>query len=111
MQLIVWQERVIARTIRVMRSERDTFAELARRLARGLARLDRDLICCGDVTLQQFETLRELHVAGTLVTSAIGARLGIDLSTASRNLALLARAGYVARVSIKGDGRAVGHRL
>jgi putative acetyltransferase len=91
--------------------DRDTFAELARRLARGFSRLDRDMICCGDVTLQQFETLRELHAAGTLLTGAIAERLGIDLSTASRNLAVLARAGYVARVSVKDDRRAVGHHL
>jgi DNA-binding MarR family transcriptional regulator len=94
-----------------MTVDRATFAELARVVARGAARVERELICCGDVTLQQFETLRALHAAGTLLTSSLAERLRIDLSTASRNLTVLEREGYIARVHVKKDGRAVGNRL
>jgi DNA-binding MarR family transcriptional regulator len=94
-----------------MTVDRFPFAELARLVARGVDELERDLICCGEVTLQQFETLRELHLHGALLTSVLAERLGIDLSTASRNLALLERGGYIARVGVKKDGRAVGNRL
>jgi len=86
------------------------FATVLRRIARGVLRIERDMVCCG-VTLQQFETMREIDRAGTLQHGEIAARLAIDLSTASRNLQVLVRDGYVRRVAIKGDGRAVGNRL
>jgi DNA-binding MarR family transcriptional regulator len=89
----------------------EVFANVARLVARGFTRIDRDLICCGDVTLQQFETLREIQTGGPALTGALADRLGIDLSTASRNLAVLERNGYVARTPTEEDGRAVKNRL
>lgn len=80
---------------------------LLRRVGRALARLEREQVCCGDVTRQQFHTLRVLEEAGGLTTSELARRLGIDLSTASRNLAVLEREGCVRRRAGADDARAV----
>ena len=76
--------------------------DLARTVARELARLERDEVCCGDTTFQQFATLRTMHeAAAPMTTSALATALGIDLSTASRNLAVLERNGYIRRARAK----------
>ena len=80
---------------------------LMRRVGRALVRLEREQICCGTVTRHQFATLHALQEAGGLATSALAGRLGIDLSTASRNLAVLERAGCVRRRGAPHDGRLV----
>lgn len=87
------------------------FAALASRVARGISRLERDEICCGDLTLQQFETLRTLHASGPLTLGAAARSLGIDLSTASRNLGLLVKRGYLKRTRGKDDARHVSFSL
>lgn len=87
------------------------FAALASRVARGIARLERDDVCCGDLTLQQFETLRAIEATGALTVSAAAAALGIDVSTASRNLGLLARQGYLTRRRGREDARQVAFAL
>ena len=46
------------------------FAALASKVARGIARLEREEVCCGDLTLQQFETLRVLQGEGPLTLGA-----------------------------------------
>src|SRR5581483_10885526 len=84
--------------IQVYMSDAAAFMELARRIARGLASIEKQQVCCGTITLQQFDTLRALKEAAGLTTSAIAGRLGIDLSTASRNLTVLERQGYISRV-------------
>lgn len=83
------------------------FAALASQVARGLARLERDEVCCGDLTLQQFETLRAIEAAGQVTLSAAASALRIDLSTASRNLALLVKRSYLTRRRGKEDARQV----
>lgn len=88
-------------------SQSNTFASAARRIVRAVARLEREQVCCGTVTLQQYETLRLLHETGAISTGEIAARLSIDLSTASRNLAVLERDGYIARQRSEHDGRLV----
>jgi len=80
-------------------------AALLRRVSRALLRLEREQICCGEVTRQQFDTLRAIDEAGGLTTSAVARRLGIDLSTASRNLAVLERTGCVRRRDGAEDAR------
>ncbi len=81
------------------------FAALLSRVARGITRLERE-VCCSDLTLQQFDALRLLR-GGEATVSAVAAALGIDVSTASRNLALLARRGYVKRRRGREDSRQV----
>jgi DNA-binding MarR family transcriptional regulator len=88
-----------------------SFATLARQIARGLSRLERDEICCGDVTLQQYDTIRLVHDGGSLSTGDIASALSIDLSTASRNLAVLEKNGYVVRVRSETDARHVVNKL
>lgn len=83
------------------------FAALASRVARGVSRLEREEICCGDLTLQQFETLRALRDDGPLTLGGAAKRLGIDLSTASRNLARLVTNGYLVRRRGREDAREV----
>jgi DNA-binding MarR family transcriptional regulator len=87
------------------------FAALVRRIARGVARVEREQVCCGDVTWQQFDTLRAVHERGAMTTGALARHFGIDLSTASRNLAVLERGGYLARVRDRDDARHVANRL
>lgn len=89
----------------------DRFAELAGRVARGLARLERDEVCCGDLTLQQFEALRAIEAAGQVTLGAAATALGIDASTASRNLALLVKRGYLTRKRGREDARQVAFAL
>ncbi len=81
------------------------FAALLLRVARGMSRLEREGVCCGTLTFQQFATLHAVQDAGTLSPIGLAAKLGIDESTASRNLALLERQGFVQRVRSAKDGR------
>ncbi len=90
-----------------MDGQTPNFASLAVRVARGIGRIEREQVCCGTLTFQQFATLQAVQDAGTLSTTALAAELGIDLSTASRNLALLERQGFVQRVRSAKDGRVV----
>jgi len=92
-------------------SDAAAFMELARRIARGLASIEKQQVCCGTITLQQFDTLRALKETAGLTTSAIAGRLGIDLSTASRNLTVLERQGYISRVRAAEDSRQIENRL
>lgn len=85
------------------------FATALRRLVRGVGRLERDVVCC-DVTLQQFETLRLLQ-GGPRSLTEVARALGIDLSTASRNVAKLEAAGYIERVAVPDDARATANQL
>ena len=80
-------------------------AALLRRVSRALLRLERQQICCGEVTRQLFDTLRAIDEAGGLTTSAVARHMGIDLSTASRNLAVLERTGCVRRKDGAEDAR------
>jgi DNA-binding MarR family transcriptional regulator len=88
-------------------SRPERFAELATRVARGIARLERDKVCCGELTLQQFDTLQHVLRGDARTPSALAAALGIDISTASRNIALLERGGYVVRRPSDADARMV----
>ena len=87
------------------------FAVLARQVARGIVRLERDEVCCGDLTLQQSETLRAIEATGALTVSAAASAFGIDVSTASRNPGLLARKGYLTRRRGREDARQVAFAL
>jgi DNA-binding MarR family transcriptional regulator len=83
------------------------FSSLALRVARGITRLERDQICCGTLTLQQFQTLRAVDEAGAVTTSALAEALRVDLSTISRNLTLLERQGLLKRRRDPSDARVV----
>jgi DNA-binding MarR family transcriptional regulator len=80
-------------------------------LARSLARFGRERARAGDVTPQQAEALQLLSERAAMSTSTLALVLGIDPSTASRNLAGLERAGYISRRRGTDDGRQTDVRL
>jgi len=79
--------------------------------ARTLGRLGREFARAGKVTPQQAETLGLLLDRGSVSTSSLATLLGIDPSTASRNLAGLERAGFIVRRRVAEDGRQSDVRL
>src|SRR5450755_1044171 len=80
-------------------------------VARALGRLGRERARAGDVTPQQAEALQVVAERGAMSTSTLASMLGIDPSTASRNLAGLERAGYIVRKRGTEDGRQTDVRL
>jgi DNA-binding MarR family transcriptional regulator len=80
-------------------------------VARSLGRLGRDRARSADVTPQQAEALQLVAERGALSTSTLAVMLGIDPSTASRNLAGLERAGYISRKRGTDDARQTDVRL
>ncbi len=92
-------------------ADQDRFARVVMTVARGLGRLGRERARAGEVTPQQAETLQLLSERGALSTSTLATMLGIDPSTASRNLAGLERAGFITRKKGSDDGRQTDVRL
>jgi DNA-binding MarR family transcriptional regulator len=87
-------------------------ARILQAVARGLGRVGRERArSAGDVTPQQAEALQLIAERGVISTSALASLLGIDPSTASRNLAGLERAGYILRRRGADDGRQTDVRL
>jgi DNA-binding MarR family transcriptional regulator len=80
-------------------------------VARALGRLGRERARAGDVTPQQAEALQLIAERGAMSTSTFALMLGIDPSTASRNLAGLERAGFIVRKRGVDDGRQTDVRL
>ncbi len=80
-------------------------------LARALNRLGRERARAGEITPQQAEALQLVAERGSMSTSAIALTLGIDPSTASRNLGGLERCGYVVRRRGTDDARQTDVRL
>jgi DNA-binding MarR family transcriptional regulator len=96
-------------------SKEARFAALVSDVAREVMRRRSSDACCGDLTLEQFETLqavaksdqaKEPSTIGSLSTA-----LGVDISTMSRNVSVLERNGYLARRRSTDDGRIVQVRL
>jgi DNA-binding MarR family transcriptional regulator len=83
------------------------FAELLSGVAREITRRQVSEVCCGDLTLEQFQTLREVSAADQLTIGALSAVLRVDLSTMSRNVTVLERNGYLLRSRSSEDGRIV----
>ena len=92
-------------------ADQDRFARALLAVARGLGRIARERARSGDVTPQQAETLQLIAERGALSTSTLATLLGIDPSTASRNLSGLERAGLIARQKGSDDGRQTDVRL
>lgn len=92
-------------------AENDRFARAVQVVARGLGRISRERARSGEVTPQQAETLQLIAEKGAVSTSQLAIILGIDPSTASRNLAGLEDKGYVQRKKGTEDGRQTDIRL
>ncbi len=92
-------------------ADQERFARAVQSVARGLAKVGRERARTGDVTPQQAETLQIIAERGAVSTSSLATLLGIDPSTASRNLSGLERGGYVVRKKGSDDGRQTDVRL
>ena len=92
-------------------ADQDRFARAVVAVARGLGRIARERARAGDVTPQQAETLQLIAERGALSTSTLADMLGIDPSTASRNLSGLERMGFISRQKGSDDGRQTDVRL
>jgi DNA-binding MarR family transcriptional regulator len=92
-------------------ADQDRFARALLSLDRGLGRIARERARSGDVTPQQAETLQLIAERGALSTSTLATLLGIDPSTASRNLSGLERSGFISRQKGSADGRQTDVRL
>ena len=80
-------------------------------LARSLGRLGRERARAGEITPQQAEALQLIADRGAISTSSLADVLGIDPSTASRNLGGLERRGLIVRRRGADDGRQTDVRL
>jgi DNA-binding MarR family transcriptional regulator len=98
----------------------ERFAELLSEVARQVTARQASEVCCEDLTLEQFQTLRAIHAsepasgsaskhapAGSATISGLAAELRVDLSTMSRNITLLERNGYLAKGRSPEDARVV----
>lgn len=92
-------------------ADQERFARAVQTVARGLGRISRERARAGEVTPQQAETLQLIAERGAISTSSLALMLGIDPSTASRNLSGLERAGYITRKKGADDGRQTDVRL
>ena len=92
-------------------ADQDRFARAVQVVARGLGRISRERARAGEVTPQQAETLQLIAERGAVSTSSLALMLGIDPSTASRNLSGLERAGFITRKKGADDGRQTDVRL
>jgi DNA-binding MarR family transcriptional regulator len=94
-----------------MPTAKERFAALISEVAREVTRRRSSDACCGDLTLEQFETLRAVAVADTSTIGSLSAALHVELSTMSRNVSVLERNGYLQRGRDADDGRVVVVRL
>ena len=92
-------------------ARRDQFTELLLLVARQVVRREAADVCCGDLTLEQYETIRTISRCARPTIGWLSAQLGVDLSTMSRNLTLLERNRYLSRARSAEDGRIVQIRL
>src|SRR3954469_10712483 len=100
-------------------SQQRRFAELLSQVARDITLRQASDVCCGDLTLEQFQTLRAIvgSTPGAASASApasdqrsigsLSTLLRVDLSTMSRNVTVLERNGYLLRSRGADDGRIV----
>jgi DNA-binding MarR family transcriptional regulator len=92
-------------------AEHDRFVRAVQTVARGLGRISRERARADEITPQQAETLQLIADRGAVSTSTLASLLGIDPSTASRNLKGLQEAGLVTRKKASDDGRQTDVRL
>ena len=92
-------------------ADQDRFVRAVHVVARALGRISRERARDVDVTPQQAETLQLISERGAVSTSTLAIMLGIDPSTASRNLSGLEKGGLISRKRGADDGRQTDIRL
>jgi DNA-binding MarR family transcriptional regulator len=90
-----------------MGQQGERFAELLSRVAREVTLRQASDVCCGDLTLEQFQTLQAVSASEQPSIGSLSAQLRVDVSTMSRNVALLERNAYLVRARSADDGRIV----
>ncbi len=83
------------------------FAELLSQVTREITLRQAADVCCGDLTLEQFQTLRAVSASEQASIGSLSSSLRVDLSTMSRNVTVLERNGYLLRSRSAEDGRIV----
>ena len=94
-----------------MMGQESRFAELLSQVAREVTMRQASDVCCGDLTLEQFQTLRAICASAELSIGSLSTQLRVDLSTMSRNVTVLERDGYLLRARSAEDARVVHVRL
>ena len=92
-------------------AQQERFIELLAHVAREITRRQSSDVCCGDLTLEQFQTLAAVSAADRSTIGSLSDRLGVDLSTMSRNVTVLERKGHLQRARSDDDARVVQVRL
>jgi len=92
-------------------ADQERFVHAVHIVARALGRISRERARAVDVTPQQAETLQLIFERGAVSTSSLAEQLGIDPSTASRNLSGLERSGLISRKKGADDARQTDVRL
>ena len=92
-------------------ADQERFVHAVHIVARALGRISRERARAVDVTPQQAETLQLIFERGAVSTSSLAEQLGIDPSTASRNLSGLERSGFISRKKGADDARQTDVRL
>jgi len=87
------------------------FADLLSQVAREVTRRENSQVCCGDLTLEQFQTLQAIDGAERASIGFLSAHSRVDVSTMSRNISVLERGGYLVRSRSEEDSRVVHVRL
>src|SRR5438552_1552508 len=92
-------------------ADQERFVHAVHVVARALGRISRERARAVEVTPQQAETLQLIAERGAVSTSSLATMLGIDPSTASRNLSGLERSGLITRKKGSDDQRQTDVRL
>jgi DNA-binding MarR family transcriptional regulator len=92
-------------------AQQERFIELLAQVAREITRRQSSDVCCGGLTLEQFQTLAAVSAADPSSIGSLSDRLCVDLSTMSRNVTVLERKGHLQRARGADDARVVHVRL
>ncbi|MEA2699896.1 MAG: hypothetical protein QOI66_4167 [Myxococcales bacterium] len=92
-------------------AQQERFVELLTQVAREITRRQSSDVCCGDLTLEQFQTLAAVSGVDLSTIGSLSDRLCVDLSTMSRNVTVLERKGHLQRARSDDDARVVHVRL
>jgi MarR family transcriptional regulator, 2-MHQ and catechol-resistance regulon repressor len=88
-------------------ADAEALYEAVSELVRAYQSLDRDRICCHDISISQCYALEAVARRGGLTLNELAAHLYLDKSTASRVVDALERKGYVERSPNPRDGRSL----
>ncbi|MVX65378.1 MarR family winged helix-turn-helix transcriptional regulator [Clostridium chromiireducens] len=83
------------------------FRELIRMLERKLGLLNKQDVCCSEVTLAQCHALVEIGRAKAISLKELANILGLDVSTMSRTVDSLVKKEFIVRAPSKTDRRSV----